>query len=189
MDLGGWLLGLLTVFLGALLAFLVDNLRERRRLREWTRRYLHEVRTGLAQTLTLRDGVLDALTASATATDLLLHGEEPDWEALSTTTVTAPPALMESLRGEGLSAVPPDVVGALQRLENVTAELHLRSVRLESRHERLVLPLYLSRQRPSPEESRGLELFERELSQFSALAEEAFATVGAAVDALRQAGY
>lgn len=188
MDLGGWIVALLTVFLGALLAFLVDNLRERRRLREWTRRYLHDVHLNLAESAGLRPLVADALEESATAVGRLLTGEDPDWQDLSSTTVTSPPTIMDTLRGEGLSVVSPDVVTALQRIETATSELHLRSTHLERRHERFVLPLYLGRRLPDAEERVGLELYASELRQFQALAAQAFDAVDRAVEVLDAAG-
>jgi hypothetical protein len=187
---GEFLLALLTVFLGALLAFFVDNLRERRRLAEWVRRYLRDVRGGLADTTRALTPVLASLAETADALSNLVDDKQPQWETLATATATTPPDLMSALRGEGITAVPPHVVSALQGVETSAQELHLRANRLASMHDRFILPIYLERpSRITTIERRGIELFAQGHAEFRRAAEFAARSIEDAVRALRDAGY
>ena len=190
MSVGEFLLALLTVFVGAFLAFFVDNLRERRRLAEWVRRYLRDVRVGLEQTAQALSPALASLADTAGALSALLDGQEPLWETLATTTATTPPDLMGALRGEGITAVPPHVVSALQGIETSTQELYLRAERLAMMHGRFILPLYLERpSRITITEERGARLFAQAHAEFRQVAEAAARSIGDAVRVLRDAGY
>jgi hypothetical protein len=158
-----------SVFLGAMLAFVVENIRERRMLRAWTARYLSAVAGSLDTTASAAPLVRSAVRATRGAVAALLAGEQPDWATLQGPPILVAPELLGSLQGSALTVVDADTVVALGRVEAAAGELALRAGRLHDLHGRLVLPLYLSRPACLDEaQRRGLELFGGELADFDA---------------------
>ncbi|GAA1141657.1 hypothetical protein [Nocardioides aquiterrae] len=158
-----------SVFLGAMLAFVVENVRERRMLRAWTERYLAAVAGSLVGTETAAPLVRDAVEGTRGAVAALLAEEQPEWEALRDLPILVPPDLLGSLQGSALTVVDAETVVALGRVEATAGELALRAGRLHDLHGRLVLPLYLARpERLDESQRRGLELFGAELTDFEA---------------------
>ena len=158
-----------SVFLGAMLAFVVENVRERRMLRAWTARYLTAVAGSLDATASAAPLVRSAIQATRRAVAALLAEEEPGWEALQSLPILVAPDLLGSLQGSALTVVDADTVVALGRVETAAGELALRAGRLHDLHGRLVLPLYLLRPaRLDEAQRRGLGLFGAELADFEA---------------------
>src|SRR4051812_32685583 len=148
------------VFLGAMLAFIVDDVRERRLLRTWTERYLAAVAEDLRTTLSVVPLVRGAVEGTQRAVAALLADDIPEWEALQGLPLLVPPDLLGTLRGSALTVVDAETVVALSQVEAATGELALRADRLHDLHGRLALPLYLERpDRLDDASRRGLELF------------------------------
>jgi hypothetical protein len=116
-----------SVFLGAMLAFVVENVRERRMLRAWTARYLTAVAGSLDATASAAPLVRSAIQATRRAVAALLAEEEPGWEALQSLPILVAPDLLGSLQGSALTVVDADTVVALGRVETAAGELALRA--------------------------------------------------------------
>ena len=114
---------LVTVFVGAFLAFFLENLRERRRLKEWLRQYLDQSATMLGHTETVFPQVATMLDDMQTQLDgwVAPSPTVPDWDVLNGVPVSRAPDLLGSLQGEALSVVRPGVLTSRSRSRRARA--------------------------------------------------------------------
>ncbi len=104
-----------TVFLGAFLAFGLENLRERRQLRGWANDYLRRVQTAL---MTPEDRTSDRLLeTTAAGYDRFITPEgytpdEGDWNALMNVTVKMASDHRALLEGPAARALPAELAQA-----------------------------------------------------------------------------
>ena len=117
-----------TTFLGAFLAFGLENLRERRRLTRWVRQHLGHLREMIAGEEATVGEVNSLLAKKITACDAWLTAEKPDeitdeqWELLGSTAIAHAPDFGAVLRSEALTVIPPDLGVALSRTEAAGAQ-------------------------------------------------------------------
>ena len=110
---------LVTVFVGAFLAFFLENLRERRRLKEWLRQYLDQsTDDARPHRDRLPSGGHDARRHADAAKGWVAPSPTvPDWDVLNGVPVSRAPDLLGSLQGEALSVVRPGVLTSLVAVE------------------------------------------------------------------------
>lgn len=179
---------LVTVFVGAFLAFFLENLRERRRLKEWLRQYLDQSATMLGHTETVFPQVATMLDDMQTELDgwVAPSPTVPDWDVLNGVPVSRAPDLLGSLQGEALSVVRPGVLTSLVAVETSARTLELVSTRLESFHDQYVLPLVIRQQVTLTESDRaGLLLFRSKLADFRLVVSQCAADIAHALQQLR----
>ena len=150
-----------TVFLGAFLAFLLENLRERRQLWGWANDYLRRVRATLATSESeASDGVLEATAASYDSFIMPDEGREPiegDWNALMNVTIKMSADHRALLESPATRVLPAELVEALSelaergRMEEAVSGLSL------SAWQPYTVPLVLKQTQISDAERRGLE--------------------------------
>ncbi len=146
-----------TVFLGAFLAFVLEHVRERRRLRGWVRRYLEQFYGGLQESITTQKEVVKTLRASIEVYQRFAKAE-PDvtapqtaaqtadeWNALLAMSYSSGGDFSLLLEGDTLRALPAEVVRALSRLQKVNDANGILSRLLADPHGRYVVPIALNK--------------------------------------------
>ena len=150
-----------TVFLGAFLAFWLENLRERRQLRGWANDYLRRVRAALATSESgVSDGVLEATAASYDRFVTPDKGHKPtegDWNALMNVTIKMSADHRALLESPATRVMPAELVEALSELaERGRTEDAVSGLSLAA-WQQYTVPLVLKRAQVSDTERRGLE--------------------------------
>lgn len=120
MDAAQLVVEFATLFLGAFVAFGLENRRERRRLRRWARQYLGHLRDGAASDV---DNIADDTQQLITSAEAWLQAREATelddhvWAVLATVPAFHPPDLGAVLHGPALTVLPHDLAGSLSELE------------------------------------------------------------------------
>jgi hypothetical protein len=176
-----------TIFLGAFLAFGLENYREQRRTRRWVYAYLDhllaDLEPALSQGRTVRDE-LDATIAAAAAWQQAGRPsgpdelDEPSWDRLAEVPTSSAIDLSPVLRTEAITALPNQLALALADVERAGRLLELSTAQLIGQHERDVLPLWYQRKIPlSPEEARRVAWFQTSVASLARITEEALLAV------------
>ena len=176
-----------TIFLGAFLAFGLENYREQRRTRRWVHAYLDhllaDLEPALSQGTTVRDE-LDATIAAAAAWQQAGQPGGPaalddaSWERLAEVPTSSAIDLSPVLRTEAIIALPHSLALALADVERAGRLLELSAVQLVSQHERDVLPLWYQRKIPlSPEEARRVAWFQASVAGLARVTDAALLAV------------
>ena len=155
------LLQLGTVFLGAFLAFWLENFRERRQLRAWADDYLSRIREDLLEEQEVQFDKLLEETLEDYATFIALDEgyvpSEDEWESLmkfSTRTHSNYRALLEST---AVRVLPAELVKALSELEGSKRAIEIITDFCSAAWQQYTVPLALKRTPISDTERRGLE--------------------------------
>ena len=168
-----------TVFLGAFLAFWLENVRERRKLKAWVDHYLRRIYDDLGE-------AVDALAASEklfrerlevyqrfleATPDTQLN--EETWRKLTAVSQERATDFMAPLSGEALRVLPPHLSDALTQLQQVTQKSELFLSLLHEIHARDVMPIYYEYRLPlSERERRQLGYFKLRLNDYLAIFEQ-----------------
>lgn len=168
-----------TVFLGAFLAFWLENVREQRKLKTWVNHYLRQIYDDLGE-------AVDALAASEKlfrerleAYQVFLEAtsdtqlDEETWRKLTAVSQERATDFMAPLSGEALRVLPPQLSDALTQLQQVTQKSELFLNILHEIHARDVMPIYYDHQLPlSERERRQLGYFRLRLNDYLAIFEQ-----------------
>lgn len=179
------------VFAAAFLAFVLENVRERRRTARWVREHLRHLRDAMqsADEAAERE-VRSNLQRQLAALDVWLVAEQPSdmsdeqWQAASESLRTSISDLSAVLRSEALTVLPQHLAAALDRLERTGGSLQMhadiaraaRNDMLPAWHERCV-PL-------NDAEASRVRMFREALADVEEQLPEIFATLRNALDAL-----
>ena len=157
MSLGAALLTFVSVFVAALLAFYLDNVRERRATRTWTREYLGFWRGVLDDAQGDRATNEVGLQRIDTALDTwLVHdGLDPDWADVDSINVNSAVSFTPLLLSTGASAVPRPLLAQMFTADATAPALLRRSEGVTRLYEAHVLPLVLARSRTSHRSNGG----------------------------------
>ncbi len=165
MSLGDALLTFVSVFIAALLAFYLDNVRERRATRRWTREYLGFWRGVLERAQGDRGTNEEGLRRIQTALDAWLDGAEPTWTDVDSVNVNSAVSFTPLLLSAGASAVPQQLLGQMFVADATSPALLRRSEGVSRLYEAHVLPLVLGEVVDlSPEQRRAVERYRAEFS-------------------------
>jgi|SRR5262245_1411124 len=176
-----------TIFLGAFLAFGLENYREQRRTRRWVYAYLDhllaDLEPALGQARTVRDD-LDATIAAAAGWQQAGRPGGPDeldessWDRLAEVPTSSAIDLSAVLRTEAIIALPHPLALALADVERAGRLLELSTAQLIGQHERDVLPLWYQRKIPlNPEEARRVAWFQSSVAGLARITDEALLAV------------
>lgn len=176
-----------TIFLGAFLAFGLENYREQRRTRRWVYAYLDhllaDLEPAVSQGRTVRDE-LDATIAAAAVWQQAGRPGGPDeldessWDRLAEVPTSSAIDLSPVLRTEAITALPNPLALALADVERAGRLLELSTAQLVNQHERDVLPLWYQRTIPlSPEEARRVAWFQTSVASLARITDEALLAV------------
>ena len=114
------LLQFLTVFLGAFLAFWLENLRERNQRKTWAKRYLHLYYKALQEQLAQEE---ENAEQKLPLYQKFIDGEEAmseeDWNLLSSVTLEADDKQTSLIHSEFLTVLPAELVTTLAEVEKL----------------------------------------------------------------------
>ena len=155
-----------TVFLGAFLAFVIENVRERRRLRGWVRKYLERFYSDLREGVAAQEEIVRSLEMSTASyqkftepnSDVTLN----EWRALLTMYYGLGNDFRLLLEGDALRVLPAEVVRAVNELQKVDDANTILNRLLADLHGRYVVPVALNKTWPLSEPDRAaLAYFKR----------------------------
>jgi len=156
------LLQVSTVFLGAFLAFWLENHRERQKLRAWVRSYLRQVRESLdptrsAEQATAMKETLKAYSAFL-AFDDAHHPSDEEWSKLLLLVYAIHSDYNVLLQSEAVRVLPTEVVKGLSELQNLNRADEIIAEVYHNTLMQLVTPIALKGTLPlNAAEKRGLE--------------------------------
>lgn len=171
-----------TVFLGAFLAFWLENVRERQQLRGWLKKYLRDSYVELAATVENLPPFVSQLEAELARFSELSEGKrdptEEDWKHIGgivTAQFSGAQFLFES---EALNVLTGDVIRHLKLLQDATDSAKVTFNQFHSIQEAYVYPLAIERPESlSAAQRRSLGLagnaFERFVTEIKALIQQA----------------
>lgn len=157
-----------TVFVGAFLAFVLENLRERQQLRRWANEYLRRVRIDLQQskseeTLAELDRVIAAYT-SFIAKEENHVASEAAWNALMWFRLEQHPTYQALTESAAARALPAELVQTLDTLDDAGRAVEVTLHHCHSAWQQYTVPLVLRMSPLSAPERRGLEYVEQLLT-------------------------
>lgn len=177
------------VFAAAFLAFVFENVRERRRTARWVKEHLGHLRELLAPNVH-RARVTSDRASQLDALDTWLAAEDPTelseqaWAAAAAWTQTDVPDLGAVLRSEAVDVVPQDLALALVKLETVNSEIVGATQRAEEAR-RDVMPAWHERRVPLNEgDASRVRRLRSTAAQLEALVPEMLDALGDAVAAI-----
>lgn len=151
-----------TVFLGAFLAFGLENFRERRQLRAWANEYLGRVREDLLEdgedTRTIRDleeRVTDYATFTALDKDHVPN--EDEWNSLMKLFAVTHRNYHALLESTAVRVLPAELVKALAELDEHRREDEIMTDLCSTAWQQYTVPLVLQQTPITDVERRGLE--------------------------------
>jgi hypothetical protein len=156
-----------TTFLGAFLAFGLENLRERRRITGWVRQHIGHVRTGMVDEVQVVGQIDQLLGAQIDAIDAWLAATDPgdlseaQWDLIASSISASAPDYGAVLRSEAVTAVPADLALALSQIESSAVGIG-KATDLVHASLDTVLPLWFQRTAPLSEPDRRRVLRLRE---------------------------
>ena len=156
-----------TVFLGAFLAFVIENVRERRRLKGWVRRYLERFYGDLREAITAQEEVIKELRKLVEVYQTFIEADPsddvtPQWLALLGMSYTVGDDFKILLEGEALRVLPTEVVRAVNELQKMNDANGVLGRLLADLHGRYVVPVALVKAWPPSEHDRAaLDYFKR----------------------------
>lgn len=133
----------LAVFLAASLAFVLEDIRERRRTARWVKQHLRHLAELIADESGQADLVMSASNRQLAAIDAWLNASQEldlsddQWKEISNRWVSANLDLGPVLRSEALSALPEDLARALTRLEQAFRYVESASAALARTQDRV----------------------------------------------------
>ncbi len=151
-----------TVFLGAFLAFGLENLRERRQLRAWANEYLRRVREDLLEEKSdtqavekLEGTIADYATFTALDNDLL--PSEDEWNSLMNLNLTMHTDYRALLESTAVRVLPAELVKELSELNECRRVDEVMSDLCSTAWQQYTVPLVLKQASITEVERRGLE--------------------------------
>ena len=180
------LLQFVTVFLGAFLAFVIENVRERRRLRGWVKRYLEQLYSDLQENTAAQEEGVRALRESTKAyqrfaeagPDVPAPQKADAWDALLGMSYRSNDNFKILLEGDALRVLPAEVVRAVANLQKVSDANGVLDRLLTDLHGRYVVPVALAKTWPPSEHDRAaLAYFKRVADMSLAYQERLLAAV------------
>src|SRR5215470_16611619 len=114
-----------TTFLGVLLAFGLENARQRRRTTGWVRQHLKHLRTSLAEEVATGEHVDAAIAVQVKACTAWIEAQsraditEEQWELIFATIRASAPDFGAVLRSEAVTSLPPALALNLSTVEYV----------------------------------------------------------------------
>jgi len=195
------IIAFVSLFVGALLAFYLESLRERRATRRWVWEYLgfwRELMESFAEQKAVNLGLFDSVDAALgrllPADDAAADGAadaaaDTDWEAVDGLLFNSAISLSPSLLGEASAVVPADLMRSMVVVDAVVQHVKASSETTYSLYESLVRPLVLRRDWPmSAEQRRALALYRRDLALLRALIESLYDQLADLAKQMRAAG-
>ena len=174
-----------TVFLGAYLAFAVEQLRERRAIQRVARTLLRQISGNIAAAAQGGAAVDAALAAQIAAVDRWLAGADldtPQWRLIAESMTVHTSDVTSLLRAEPVTVMPAALTAALARLEGAATVMAGTAAAANQARERILVP-WASR-RPLTEEDLPLvQLYRSELAD---LRNAGVRTAGATADLVEQ---
>lgn len=160
-----------TTFLGAFLAFGLENGRQRRRTVGWVRQHLAHLRASLANevaagaevdaVIAAQVGACTAWIAAKSADDL--SGEQ--WELIFASTVASAPDFGALLRSEAVTSLPPPLALALSQVEYAARGVESGAAATEAARA-TVAPLWFDRAAPlAPADRRRVEVLRESITE------------------------
>ena len=183
-----------TVFLGAFLAFWLENLRERRQLRSWLHKYLKDAYANLKklqathpyEIKTLKEIVNVFARLSQEGSEV----SEDDWKILSARFGMKMNDSTFLLSGEPLNVLEPELVHFFQRMEETVALIQTGFGRLQTLQNEHVLPIYLEQpDELNDQHRRVMKLMENVLEDMTDTLETFYASLPEATALLERHGY
>ena len=160
-----------TTFLGVLLAFGLENARQRRRTTDWVRQHLGHLRVSLAEEVATGgqvDAVIAAQIGACNAWIGARAGDdvtEEQWELIFASTLATAPDFGAMLRSEAVTSLPPTLALALSRVEYVGRAVQSGSSITETART-TVAPLWFDRTVPlAPPDRRRVEVLRDAITQ------------------------
>lgn len=189
-----WTEALLTfasLFLAGVFAFYLENLRERRATRRWVREYLGFWRQQFESFGAEKDANRRLFTRldAALADWLEPSGDPPDWDLVDGISFVSSIALTPNLFGEGMSAVPPDLLHDMFAVDATVPVLALESDTTMRLFESEIRPLKMRREWPlANEDARLVELYRSEMATAWTLVDAHYDQVDALLQRMRANG-
>jgi hypothetical protein len=160
-----------TTFLGVLLAFGLENARQRRRTNHWVRQHLGHLRASLAEEVATGgqvDAVIAAQVSACNAWIAARAGDdvtEQEWELIFGATLANAPDFGAVLRSEAVTSLPPALALALSQVEYVGRGVESGSAVAETART-TVAPLWFDRTVPlAPPDGRRVEALRDAITQ------------------------
>jgi hypothetical protein len=160
-----------TTFLGVLLAFGLENWRQRRRTTHWVRQHLGHLRASLAEEVATGEQVDAMIAAQVDACNAWIsarNGEdvtEEQWELVFASTLANAPDFGAILRSEAVTSLPPTLALALSKVEYVGQGVQSGSAAAETARA-TVAPLWFDRSLPlEPADRRRVEALRDAIAQ------------------------
>jgi hypothetical protein len=162
-----------TTFLGVLLAFGLENGRQRRRTTEWVRQHLGHLRVSLVEevatgkqvdaVIAAQVGACNAWIAARSGDDVL----EEQWELIFASALANAPDFGAVLRSEAVTSLPPALALALSQVEYAGRGVESGSSAAEAART-AVAPLWFDRTVPlSPSDRRRVEVLRDTITQLA----------------------
>lgn len=162
-----------TMFLGAFLAFGLENLRERRHATDWIRQHLKHVRPVMAADAAGFGTVTGLLASQIAACEAWIAARDPDdltedqWEAVILTVNMITPDWGTILRSDALMALPPGLAVALAQTEQFARIAALQASGVAAKREQ-VMPLWYERSVPlSAADARRVRVLRDAVAEFT----------------------
>lgn len=181
-----------TTFLGAFLAFGLENLRERRRLTTWVRQHVVHLRGIMLEEVSNIGKVDKLLAQQVAACDAWLAAAEPadvseeQWDLVGGVITARAPDFGAVLRSEAVTAIPAQLALAMVQTELFAVGLEQSSNHVQATLT-MVLPLWFDRTAPLSESDRRRVLRQREaLTSLIDAVNGSRAPLAAMVDAINE---
>jgi hypothetical protein len=127
-----------TTFLGAFLAFGLENLRERRRLTDWVRQHLGNLREIISRENDQIGDIDGLLSATIAACDAWATAKKQDevteeqWELIGSAIIARAPDFGAVVRSEALTVLPPGLALSLSQTETMATNMESLSNQLQA---------------------------------------------------------
>ena len=194
MNLPDIIIQFVTVFLGAFLAFWLENVRERRQLRSWLSKYLRAGYSDLAKSQhKVEEGLLSLRAYVATFGRLSEPDTTPteeDWKTLSAQIAAEFGRNNFLFESESLNVLAPELVGRLKDMQTVTDDVQRWFEKFEALHSAYILPLVVERpDKLTASQRRALALTKKALNNWLESLESANAKIPEVMRVLERHGY
>jgi hypothetical protein len=168
------LLQFLTVFLGAFLAFWLENLRERRQLKQWVRKYLRRTYKALNEERSSEEASIPVLAQQLSTLEKFSSPETPtltenDWNSLSNIHYNFQKESVSLLEGEALQVIDASLIKALEQVERLDFACDKLSELYVNAYKDYMMPILLQQPTPPTEVQKQAVAYVRAVgSQYSA---------------------
>jgi hypothetical protein len=164
------LLQFLTVFLGAFLAFWLENLRERRQLKTWVKKYLQRGYETMRQEQLQEEAEIPKLEQQLHTLEKFssseLHIGEEDWRDLAHVYYNFQKESISLLDGEALRVLDAELIKTVQTVETLNFACAKVSELYTNAYKDYVIPLVLRQPTlPTKAEQQGIEYVRAVASQ------------------------